>query len=169
MDGATNPGFDYPAFDGFLGTRASLVLDLLFLAMFAVVVVLAWSIFQVKYRRRYQLHKWVQIVLGVVLLSAVAVFEIDIRLHGWEDRAAGQLGGHPAANVWTALYIHLVFAVSSVVVWPITMIQALRKFPNPPLPGEYSQRHAFWGWLAAADMLLTAVTGWTFYYLAFVR
>jgi len=164
MDGVT-----YPGFDGFLGTRASLVLDLLFLAMFVVVLVLAWSIIQVKYRRRYQLHKWVQIVLGVVLLSAVIIFEIDIRLHGWEDRAAGQLGGHPAADVWTALYIHLVFAVSSVIIWPITIIQALRKFPNPPLPSDYSGRHKTWASLAAADMLLTAITGWTFYYLAFVR
>jgi putative membrane protein len=159
----------YPGIDGFLGTRASLVLDLLFLAMFGVVLVLACSIYQVKYRRRYQLHKWVQLALAVVLLSAVFLFEIDVRLHGWEDRAAGQLDGHASPQVWTALYIHLCFAVTSVLLWPTVIVRALREFPDPPTPAPHSPSHIFWARLAAVDMLLTAVTGWTFYYLAFVR
>src|ERR1700742_3354568 len=89
---------DFPGIDGFLGTRAPLVLDLLFLAMFVVVLVLAWSVYQVKVHRRYQLHKSVQILLGVVLLAAVAVFEVDIQLHGWEERAAGAIGGNVSST-----------------------------------------------------------------------
>ena len=169
MNGPAFPSPGYPGLNGVLGTRASLVLDLLFLAMFAVVVVLAWSVYQVKYRRRYLVHKWVQVVLGVILLSAVIVFEIDIRIHGWEDRAAGQLGGHVTSTVWTALYIHLFFAVTSVFLWPTVIGRALRNFPDPPVPAPHSDWHRRWGWIAAIDMLLTAVTGWTFYYLAFVR
>jgi uncharacterized membrane protein YozB (DUF420 family) len=144
------------------------VLDLLFLAMFAVVLVLAWSVYQVKYRRRYNLHKWVQVVLGVVLLTAVVIFEIDIRLHGWELRSAGTLDGDVSNTVWRALYVHLVFAVSSVILWPVVIIRALKRFPNPPMPGVHSRSHVFWARLAAIDMLLTAVTGWIFYWLAFV-
>jgi uncharacterized membrane protein YozB (DUF420 family) len=157
-----------PGIDGFLGTRAPLVLDVLFLAMFVVVVVLAGSIYLVKYRRRYVLHKWVQIVFGVILLVAVCVFEIDIQLHGWEDRAAGQIDGHVSSTVWTALYVHLTFAVSSVILWPVVIIRALRRFPDPPRPALHSQWHKRWAWVAAVDMLLTAVTGWVFYWLAFV-
>jgi uncharacterized membrane protein YozB (DUF420 family) len=160
---------DYPGIDGILGTRASLVLDLLFLSMFAVVLVLGWSVYQVKYRRRYQLHKRVQVVLGVVLLVAVAIFEIDIQLHGWEDRAAGAIDGQVSGTVWTALYVHLVFAVTSVGIWPVVIIRAFRNFPSPPLPSAHSRSHIRWARLAAIDMLLTAVTGWTFYWLAFVR
>jgi putative membrane protein len=160
---------DYPGIDGILGTRASLMLDLLFLSMFVVVVVLAWSVFQVKYRRSYLLHKWVQIVLGAVLLVAVITFEVDIRIHGWEDRAAGAIGGHPSATVYYALYIHLVFAISSVILWPIVIVRAIRNFPNPPKPGAHSRWHIFWARTAAIDMVLTAITGWVFYVLAFVR
>jgi hypothetical protein len=160
---------DYPGIDGILGTRASLILDLLFLSMFVIVLVLLWSVYQVKYRRRYLLHKWVQIVLGVVLLTAVVVFEIDIRLHGWEDRAAGAIGGEASNTVWTALYVHLVFAIAAVVIWPVVIVRAIRHFPNPPLPGGHSAFHLRWARLAAIDMVLTAVTGWTFYWLAFVR
>ena len=43
----------FPGIDGFLGTRAPLMLDVLCLAMLGVVVVLAWSVYQVKFRRRY--------------------------------------------------------------------------------------------------------------------
>jgi len=159
---------DYPGLDGFLGTRASLMLDVLFVAMFAIVLVLGWSVYQVKYRRRYELHKRAQMILGVILLVAVVVFEVDVRLHGWEDRAAGQIGGRVASIVWTALYVHLVFAVSSAILWPVVIVRALRQFPNPPAPGTHSRSHIRWARLAAIDMVLTSITGWTFYWLAFV-
>lgn len=159
---------DFPGIDGFLGTRAPLVLDVLFLTMFVVVVVLGWSVFQVKHRRRYQLHKWVQIVLAAVLLIAVIVFELDIRTHGWESRAAGWIGGKPKSDVYAALYVHLVFAISSVVLWPIVIVRAVRNFPNPPTPSPHSHWHLRWARIAAIDMVLTSITGWIFYWLAFV-
>jgi uncharacterized membrane protein YozB (DUF420 family) len=155
--------------DGFLGTRAPLILDVLCLAMLAVVAVLAWSVYQVKYRRRYSLHKWTQVALGVVLLAVVILFEIDIRLHGWEERAAGQLGGHAPPAAVIALYVHLVFAVSTVILWPVTIFLALQNFPNPPRPAEHSRVHVPLARTAAMDMVLTAITGWVFYWVAFGR
>jgi hypothetical protein len=139
------------------------------LAMLGVVAVLAGSVYQVKFRRRYQLHKWTQITLGAVLLVVVVLFEVDIRLHGWELRAAGEVGGRPADIVWYALYVHLVFAVSSIILWPITIFLALRNFPDPPKPGPHSRIHVPLARLAALDMVMTAVTGWLFYWVAFVR
>lgn len=160
---------DYPGLEGFLGTRASFMLDVLVLAMGVVVAVLAWSIFQVKYRRRYVLHKWVQVGLGLALLAAVVVFEVDVRLNGWQDRAAGQLGGHASRLVMTSLAVHLVFALAATILWPVVIIRALVNFPNPAVPGPHSRFHLFWARIAAIDMFITAITGWTFYYLAFVR
>lgn len=158
----------FAGFDGFLGTRASLMLDLLVLAMAIVLLVMAWSIYEVKYRHRFALHKWVQIILASILLVAVTLFEIDIRLHGWEDRAAGEIGGSASANAWLALYVHLVFAISTVILWPVVIIRAVRNFPNPPAPSLHSRSHVFWSRIAAIDMLLTTITGWVFYWLAFV-
>lgn len=159
----------YPGINGFLGTRASLMLDVLVVAMGVVVVVLAWSVYQVKYRRRYNLHKWVQVTLGIVLLLAVILFEVDVRLYGWEDRAAGEIGGRASTLVWTALGIHLIFAISATVLWPMVILRALWNFSNPPQPGPHSAFHVRWARIAAIDMCITAFTGWTFYYLAFVR
>jgi len=145
------------------------MLDVLVLAMGVVVLVLGWSIYEVKYRHRYQLHKWVQVSLGVVLLVAVIVFEIDVRLYGWQDRAAGEIGGHASRLVMTSLAVHLVFAISATILWPLVIIRALLNFPSPPHPGPHSRFHVRWARIAAIDMFITAVTGWTFYYLAFVQ
>jgi uncharacterized membrane protein YozB (DUF420 family) len=160
---------DFPGIDGFLGTRASLMLDVLVLGMLVVVIVLCWSVYQVKFRRRYVLHKWTQVVLGAMLLVVVVLFEIDVRLHGWEMRASGSEGGRAPTAVWYALYVHLVFAVSSSVLWPVTIFLALRNFPDPPRPGRHSRLHVPLARTAAAVMVTTAITGWIFYWMAFVR
>jgi putative membrane protein len=157
--------------DGFLGTRASLMLDVVALAMVALVPVLTYSIYQVKFRRRYALHKAIQLTLGGVLLVAVTLFEIDVRLHGWRHRAAASpYSSHEGSTDWVMLVlsIHLFFAVTSAVLWVLVIYRALRNFPNPPQPGPHSAWHRRWAMIAAIDMTCTAVTGWVFYWLAFV-
>lgn len=162
---------EYPGFDGFLGNRASFMLDVVFLAMFVIVPVMGWSIFQVKYKRRYVLHMRVQVAIGLVLLTAVTLFEIDMRVNGWRMRAeASPYYAEQMLQGWVnwALWIHLTFAVSSAVLWIFVIVQALRKLPRPPQPNEYAPQHKFWARIAAVDMCLTALTGWIFYWLAFV-
>jgi putative membrane protein len=157
---------------GFLGSRGSFMLDVVFLAMFVVVPVLLISIFLVKSRHQFTLHKRLQIITASVLLVAVLLFELDIRLNGWEHRAEPS-PYFDAANKWgcpvgISLIVHLSFAVPTLLMWIAVVVQALRNFSRPPLPGPHSQWHARWGWLAAMGMVMTAVTGWLFYWLAFV-
>lgn len=157
---------------GFLGTRGSLMLDVVFLAMFAVLPLLALSIYLVK-QKQYGLHKLINLILGVVLLIAVLAFEIDMRFFTeWEDLAKDS-PYFDQQHKWTsvagiALIIHLCFAVPTPLLWIYVIVQALRKFPSPPLPGTHSPSHARFAWLATGGMLMTAITGGIFYYLAFV-
>ena len=159
---------DFPGYDGFLGSRASFMLDVIAVVMFFVVALMCWSIYQVRCHKRYTLHKRTQLALAAILLIAVIAFEIDMRIYGWEDRAAGSIDGSAAPTVWKALYAHLMFAISSACLWPLVIYRALRQFPVKPVPSPHSRSHVFWARLAAIDMLLTAVTGWVFYYLAFL-
>jgi hypothetical protein len=112
------------------------------------------------------LHKRLQVTLGLVLLVAVTLFEVDMQLiTDWEQRAAPS----PYFKTWVypSLYVHLFFAVPTAFLWIYVIVQALRRFSNPPLPGEHSRTHIRWAWIAAIEMALTALTGWVFYWLAF--
>ena len=147
------------------------MLDVVFLAMFLVVPLLGFSIYLVRYRRAYTLHKWLQVGMGLVLLVAVAAFEIDVRFFTeWEALAVGSPYYVEGTwdPVWISLTIHLFFAVPTPLLWIYVIVAAWIKFPNPPTPGKHSARHVYWGRVAAIMMTLTAMTGWIFYYLAFV-
>jgi hypothetical protein len=163
----------YPGITGFVpGSRGSLMLDVVFLAMFVVVPLLAASVYLVKYRRQFALHKKLQLTMATVLLIAVLLFELDMRINGWEQRASPSPYFDPA-HKWScpaglALIVHLSFAVPTLVLWTIVVVQALRKFSRPPQPGSHSPWHVRWATIGAIGMVLTAVTGWLFYWLAFV-
>jgi putative membrane protein len=163
----------YPGISGFVpGSRGSLMLDVVFVAMFVVVPLLAVSVYLVKYRRQFTLHKKLQLLMAGVLLVAVLLFEVDMRLHGWEERAAPSPYFDPE-HKWScpagiSLIIHLSFAVPTLLLWVVVVTRALRNFSQPPQPGAHSRWHARWGMIAALGMAFTAVTGWIFYWLAFV-
>jgi putative membrane protein len=156
--------------DGFLGTRASLMLDVVFLAMFAVVPGMSWSIWLVKYRRRFVLHKRVQLILAMVLFTAVLAFEIDTRFFTDWQAGARQSPYYASPVNWVllALGFHLCFAVPTAVLWIYVTWHALAKIPIPPAPSEHSTHHIRWAWRAAWGLVGTAITGWIFYYLAFI-
>ena len=168
------PGNEFPGIDGFLpGSRATIMLDVVFLAMFAVIPVMTWSINLVKRKQNYSLHKRVQLTLGIVLLVAVTAFELDMQfISGWRERAAAS-PHYASPSTWNhlvgySLAVHLFFAIPTALLWIFVITQALRNFPSPPTPGPYSPTHIRWAKLAALEMLLTAVTGWVFYWLAFM-
>ena len=160
--------------DGFLGTRASLGMDVVLVGLIALLPVLAWSVALVR-RGAYATHKRLQLFIVVALLAAIIVFEIDVRLiSDWKLRAAGGVawGGQPnpwwPAGVLIALGIHLVFAVSTLVLWVWVVWEALARFPSPPVPGSHGARHKVMARLAASDLQLTAITGSVCYWLAYV-
>ncbi|HEV3020813.1 MAG TPA: DUF420 domain-containing protein, partial [Pirellulales bacterium] len=57
---------------GFLGTRASFMIDLVAVAMIGVVIMLGLSIALVRYQKCSALHKRIQLALATALLLLVA-------------------------------------------------------------------------------------------------
>ncbi len=161
--------------DGFLGFQASFMLDVVVCALVLVVPWLAFSIYQVKIKHNYDLHRVLQLSLAVVLTLAVAAFEVDMQLihGGWENivnknpdtprRTLEELAG-----IRSMLYVHLCFAVSTPILWAVTIVLALKKFPTPTTPNEHSRLHKNLGWASTLDLTLTSITGLIFYYLAFI-
>ncbi len=141
------------------------MLDLVFLAMFLVVPAMFWSIRLAK-QGKFELHKKVQITTALVLLIAVVAFEVDMRLNGWLDYTHGS--AYTKQDIMKYLYIHLTFAIPTPLLWIVVIVKALKKFPKPPKPGKHSKSHKILGWLATIGMVLTSITGWIFYYVAFI-
>ncbi len=151
---------------GFLGTRADLLMDLVIVSLVAVVptVVVSWSLAR---KREYAKHKLVQVATGIVLGAAVLVFEIDLRLQGGIFEATKN---SPYANTFTLdfwIYFHTILALLTTVTWAVLLIASLRKFPNPPAPGAFSKRHRFWGRMGMVLMLATGLTSLPVYIYGF--
>jgi uncharacterized membrane protein YozB (DUF420 family) len=109
--------------------------------------------------------------LAVILLVAVTAFELELRfVTDWEELAEPSPYFEPDQwnLVWYSLVVHLCCAIPTPILWVYVIVQAWRRFPRPAQPSEYGQHHIFWAKLAAVGMWLTAVTGWVFYWLAFV-
>ena len=162
----------YSGVSGFLPGRASLMLDVIVVAMFFVLLALGYSIYSVKYRQQYQRHKLIQISLASMLLTVLLLFEIDVHfIDKWMVRADPSPYFDAATRsglVVYALAIHLVFATTTFALWLTVILRASRHFPRPPGPNEHSRFHRRWGTAAALDMVMTTLTGWLFYWLAFV-
>ena len=153
-------------FEGFIPvSRASFMLDVVALAMFAVIPTMIWSIYLAK-RGKFALHRKVNLGIAGLLLGAVTLFEIDIRLYGWRHLA--EASAVYDTLVEPVLYVHLVFAIATTLLWIVTVAGALRRFKSQPEPGPYSPFHRRIAKLAALGMCGTAGTGWAFYIVAFM-
>ena len=160
--------------DGFLGFRTSFMLDVVVCALVLVVPAIVYSLYLVKVKHQFAAHRNMQLGLAVVLLIAVGAFEVDMQLvqGGWQEVVAKRevpLDAEQLVAVRQVLWIHLVFAISSPLLWAVTIVLALKRMPNPPTPGPHSALHKKLGWASTIDLVLTSVTGLWFYYVAFVR
>ena len=158
--------------DGFLGFHTSFMLDAVVVALVLVVPVLIFSLYSVKIRREYVLHRNLQLSLAVTLLAAVFAFEIDLHLvqGGWQNvvNKGSPVSADRMLFVRQVLRIHLLFAASTPFLWATTIFLALRWMPRPPQPSPHSRLHKVLGWASTLDLVLTSVTGLVFYYVAFV-
>ena len=158
---------------GFLGYRSTFMLDFVVSALLLIVPLLLFSLYSVKIKRNFALHKKLQILLGAVLLVAVAAFEVDVQIMhgGWQNivnQRETPLTPEQFSYVKNVLYVHLVFAITTPFFWAATLFLALKRIPSPPVPCAHSGLHKKLGWISTIDITLTSLSGLYWYYVAFV-
>lgn len=152
---------------GFIPTsRAGLMLDIVVVAMIAVIPLMAWTIYLVRIQRNYTLHRKVNLAIAVTLLITVVLFEIDMRVYGWRHLA--EASALYDTWVFPALYLHLIFAITTVILWVVTVVSAMRAYSSKPKPSPSRNTHRRVARFAAFGMCGTAFTGWAFYIVAFM-
>lgn len=153
---------------GFLGTRASLMLDVIVCSLVLVVPTILYSLYLVRYRKNYELHRKIQIALVSVLVLVVILFEVDMRLQGGFWELAKDSSYVDTVFLRNLLYVHLFFSISNAVLWPVTLLTAIKYFPRPASPAAFSPKHKLLARVAVADMAATVVTGLMVYYYGFI-
>lgn len=133
--------------------------------MAAMIPIMIVSILSVRRLKNYEFHKRLQISLGIVLGLAIFAFEIDMRSNGWQHLA--QVSPYYDSLVFPALFVHLAFAVPTLFLWIYTIFMALKHRLIQSLePPRF--RHKLYGRLSALGMIATTLTGWLFFWLAFM-
>jgi putative membrane protein len=154
--------------NGFLPTRASLMLDFVTLAMLLVSIVLAFSIYLIRVKKRPELHRNIQIATAIILVFALVAFEVDVRwITNWRELAETS-PYYASGTVDGWLYFHLLFAIPTPFIWGFVIWKGLKNFKTGFHQGDYNKTHRIHGRIAAGFMFATAITGWIFYFLAFV-
>lgn len=143
------------------------MLDFVTVVMLLVIIVLGVSIYLVRCKR-HRLHKRIQLCTAAALFLALIAFEVDMRfVTDWRSLAESS-PYYDSGVVDRFLYVHLCFAIPTPLVWIAVIWMALRKFKDGFDQGRDNRWHRISGRFAAGMMLMTAITGWGFYYVAFV-
>ena len=137
------------------------MMDFVAAAMVLMLPVLSVSLYQVKVKRNYAAHKRLQIGLSSVLAVVIACFEVEVRRHDWRPLAAAS--PYFQTSLFPFLTVHLTIAVSTTLLWILTIATALPGFGRGEArPGPASRWHRPLGRAAALGLYATALTGWTF-------
>jgi hypothetical protein len=141
---------------GFLGTDAPFMMDFVVVSLIAIVPILCFSIYKVK-QGATELHRKVQLTLAIVLGIAVVLFEVEMRL-------AGGIVNIMPPERYTILFriylwTHIAIAVSTLVVWTLTLVGANANYVDGAMRKEYRDRHRCLGVSSTLLLLLTSGTG----------
>jgi len=151
---------------GFLGTRADLLMDVVFISTLATPFILAWGIRYAR-QREFRKHRAVQTTLLCVLLVAVIFFEVDVRLSG----GSGSLmkGSSYAGTGWLRgiLLAHVLANIVTFFGWLVLVVKSWRRFERE-LPGPWAPTHRRMGRFVFGGTVFGAVSAVVMYVLGFV-
>ena len=147
--------------NGFLGTRADLIIDLIMVITGFLPLLLLYS-FYLASKGRYTLHKNLQLFLLLLSSIAVIALELDIRLGGVENIAT-QSSYYNSPTLKTVFVFHLIVAISSFFLWSWMAF----KFSLLSVAKIKRTNHKLWGKILFTLLILTLVSGWAIYVMFF--
>lgn len=152
---------------GFLGTRADVLMDVVFIATLLTPFIVAWGV-RFASKGDYRRHRAVQATLLAVLLVAVLLFEVDVRLSG----GSGSLmkGSSYAGTGWLrgVTLAHVLANVVTFFGWLWLVVKSWKRLGTPELPGAFSATHKRGGSFVFAGLVFGAVSAVVMYVLGFV-
>ena len=148
--------------EGFLGTRADIIVDTV---MVASTLLPFFLIIAIRYaqKEKYDMHKWLQIVLFTVVNILVIGLELDIRIGGL-DKVIARSPYHDSTELLSIFLIHLFFAISSTLLWLWLIVVSAKRYPI-----HFTFPHKKYGKIVFVDIVMTMLTGWVLYAMVFAN
>lgn len=151
---------------GFLGTRADLLTDLITVGYGVIPLVLYLSALRAR-RGQHRLHRGVQLGCLAVLTVILILFEVNIRVRGGSQALFVNSSFSETPMLRVTLLVHLAIAVSTYLAWVGLTVVSWRRF-GTSLPGRFGATHRAVGMAIIAGNVATAVTGVWLYVVGFV-
>ncbi len=151
---------------GFLGTRADFLTDLITVGYGIIPTILYLSSLRAR-RGQHRLHRNVQCLCLALLTVILILFEVNIRSRGGSDALYLQSSFAETPMLRFSLLGHLAIAVSTYLGWVALTVVSWRRFQTA-LPGGFSAVHRRVGIAVIVGNVATSVTGIWLYVIGFV-
>lgn len=151
-------------FDGFLGTRAGLLIDVA-LIYFVLAPFLVFGSIRIGRHGGHKTHRNLQAGLFGLMIVCVLTLEVSIRSGGTMEALSKSV--FSGTNTLTAVFVfHLLVAVSTFVSWLTLAILSWKRFGDV-LPGVFSRTHKLVGKTTFVGLCLSSLTGTMLYVMGF--
>ena len=151
---------------GFLGTRADALMDVIFVSTLLTPGVLLFA-FRLAKQRRLRAHRNLQTALLCVLLTAVVLFETEIRLSGGSGSLMKGSSWAGTGLLRGVLLAHVLANVVTFITWLVLVIRSWRRF-EVDLPGAFASAHKRLGLFVFGGTVFGALSAVVMYVLGFV-
>ena len=151
--------------DGFFGTRADLIIDVV-VVMFALWPFILLAVIRLASKGKYRVHRNLHFLVFLCALVLVLALEIDLRFSDLlvEIRQSSIYSSALAKSIFA---LHLVVAIFTFVSWVTLLIRSTKRYKKQ-LPGKFTRQHKFWGKVVVVGLTLTSITGIALYIIVFV-
>jgi len=146
--------------EGFLGTRADFIVDLV-MTISGFLPFLLLSTFYIATKRKFDLHKNLQITLFIIVTLLVLSLEVDVR-YGDLKEISKQSPYAGSTELMVVFLVHLFFAVSSFFAWCWLIVKSLKRYPT-----FFDFEHKRYGKIIFWDIVLMVISGWILYWMTF--
>lgn len=146
--------------EGFLGTRGDFIVDLVMTISGFLPFLLLFT-FYLAARSKYDAHKYLQILLFIIVTLLVVALELDVR-SGELPKISQQSPYAGTKELKIVFIIHLFFAVSAFVGWFWLITKSMMRYPR-----FFEFDHKKMGKFIFFNILMMAITGWILYWMTF--
>ena len=159
-------GLDILSQGGFLGTRATFLIDSIVSFLVTLPIIIVISIFLAK-KNYIKIHQFFQVSLLLISISAVTLFAYSVHyLEGLESLL--QQSSVDSKEAFVLLTIHITTVVITISIWFSTIIYACNDRKRRALPGVYSESHRRVGRRVLLAIIVMAFTSLSIYWVLYI-